>query len=52
VRFIDDDYAAAQLLLERFELIGTAGVARAAHWLTDLASLVSTTANLGADEPE
>jgi hypothetical protein len=52
VRFIDDDYAAAQLLLERFELIGAAGVARAAHWLTDLASLVPTTANLAPDDSE
>jgi len=43
VRFIDDDYAAAQLLLERFEAIGAAGVERAAHWLADLASLVPTT---------
>ncbi len=40
VRFIDDDYAAAQLLLERFEPVGSSGLARAAHWLTDLASLV------------
>jgi hypothetical protein len=44
VRFIDDDYAAAQLLLERFETIGSSGVARASHWLADLASLVPTTA--------
>jgi hypothetical protein len=44
VRFIDDDYAAAQLLLERFESIGAQGAARAAHWLSDLASLVPTTA--------
>jgi hypothetical protein len=44
VRFIDDDYAAAQLLLERFETIGAAGLERAAHWLADLASLVPTTA--------
>jgi hypothetical protein len=44
VRFIDDDYAAAQLLLERFEPIGAPGAARAAHWLSDLASLVPTTA--------
>jgi hypothetical protein len=44
VRFIDDDYAAAQLLLERFETIGASGVARATHWLSDLASLVPTTA--------
>jgi hypothetical protein len=40
VRFIDDDYAAAQLLLERFEPIGAPGVARASSWLTELASLV------------
>jgi hypothetical protein len=40
VRFIDDDYAAAQLLLERFEPVGSSGLARAAHWLTELASLV------------
>jgi hypothetical protein len=39
-RFFDDDYAAAQLLLERFEPVGASGLARAAHWLTDLASLV------------
>jgi hypothetical protein len=44
VRFIDDDYAAAQLLLERFETIGANGVARATHLLSDLASLVPTTA--------
>ena len=44
VRFIDDDYAAAQLLLERFEAIGTAGLERTAHWLAKLASLVPTTA--------
>jgi len=44
VRFIDDDYAAAQLLLERFEAIGAPGAARAGHWLADLASLVPTTA--------
>lgn len=40
VRFIDDDYAAAQLLLERFEAIGSSGIARAGHWLSELASLV------------
>jgi hypothetical protein len=40
VRFIDDDYAAAQLLLERFEAVGSSGLARAAHWLSKLASLV------------
>jgi hypothetical protein len=43
VRFIDDDYAAAQLLLERFETIGPSGLGRAAHWLAELASLVPTT---------
>lgn len=42
VRFIDDDYAAAQLLLERFEAIGAPGAARAAHWLAYLASLSPT----------
>ncbi len=44
VRFIDDGYEAAQLLLERFETIGSSGLARAEHWLADLASLVPTTA--------
>jgi hypothetical protein len=39
VRFIDDDYAAAQLLLARFEPIQAAGAARAAAWLADLAGL-------------
>jgi hypothetical protein len=43
VRFIDDDYAAAQLLLERFETIGSSGLARATHWLGELASLVPST---------
>lgn len=41
VRFIDDDYAAAQLLLARFEAIGAGGAARAAAWLADLTALVS-----------
>jgi len=39
VRFIDDDYATAQLLLARFEAIQPAGAARAAAWLADLAGL-------------
>jgi hypothetical protein len=39
VRFIDDDYAVAQLLLARFEPIGAAGAARAAAWLAALAAL-------------
>ncbi|MBS1122077.1 MAG: hypothetical protein H6Q90_4305 [Deltaproteobacteria bacterium] len=39
VRFIDDDYAVAQLLLARFERIGSAGIARVNGWLADLASL-------------
>jgi hypothetical protein len=43
VRFIDDDYAAAQVLLARFEPIQAAGAARAAAWLADLASLAPTT---------
>ena len=43
VRFIDDDYAAAQVLLARFEPIQSAGAARAAAWLADLASLAPTT---------
>ncbi len=43
VRFIDDDYAAAQLLLERFETVGSSGLALAAHWLAKLASLVPAT---------
>lgn len=43
VRFLDDDYAATQILLARFEPIQAAGAARAAAWLADLASLVPTT---------
>ncbi|HEU4730066.1 MAG TPA: hypothetical protein VFT22_19345, partial [Kofleriaceae bacterium] len=43
VRFLDDDYAQTQLLLARFEAIQAAGCARAAAWLSDLASLVPTT---------
>ncbi len=43
VRFIDDDYAAAQVLLARFESIQASGAARAAAWLSDLASLAPTT---------
>lgn len=43
VRFIDDDYASAQVLLARFEAIGARGAARAAAWLADLAALVPTT---------
>jgi hypothetical protein len=43
VRFLDDEYAATQLLLARFEAIQSAGAARAAAWLSDLASLVPST---------
>jgi FtsH ternary system domain X6 len=43
VRYFDDDYPAAQLLLERFETIGPTGIGRARHWLTELASLVPST---------
>jgi hypothetical protein len=39
IRFIDDDYATAQLLLSRFEKIGAAGADRAAGWLSDLSAL-------------
>jgi len=41
VRFVDDDYAASQLLLARFEAIGTP--ARAITWLGELASLTMGT---------
>jgi hypothetical protein len=44
VRFIDDDYPAAQLLLARFEAIQASGAARAAAWLAELAALAPTTA--------
>lgn len=43
VRFIDDNYQAAQLLLERYEPIGSAGSGRVSGWLADLASLAPTT---------
>jgi FtsH ternary system domain X6 len=42
VRFIDDNYQAAQLLLERYEPIGSAGSGRVSGWLADLASLAPT----------
>lgn len=42
VRFLDDDYEAAQLLLHRFEKVGRGGVDRAASWLAELASLAPT----------
>lgn len=48
VRFIDDEYAAAQLLLARFEVIQPAGAARAAAWLAELASLPDSTAPASA----
>ena len=44
VRFIEDDYAAAQLLLARFERIGMPLADRAAAWLSELTALVPTTA--------
>ncbi len=44
VRFIDDGYDAAQVLLGRFEKIGSAGVARVEGWLGELASLAPTAA--------
>jgi FtsH ternary system-associated peptide len=43
VRFLDDDYEAAQMLLARFERVGRGGVDRAAQWLSELASLAPTT---------
>jgi hypothetical protein len=43
VRFIDDNYQAAQLLLERYEPIGAAGSGKVTGWLADLASLAPTT---------
>lgn len=42
VRFMDDDYAAAQLLLARFEPIGPAGADRVAASLAELAALAPT----------
>lgn len=42
IRYIDDDYAASQLMLQQFERIGAAGVATIGGWLTDLASLAPT----------
>ncbi|HEU0030193.1 MAG TPA: hypothetical protein VFQ53_06165 [Kofleriaceae bacterium] len=39
VRYFDDDYQSAQLLLGRFERIGAPGVAKAQGWLADLAAL-------------
>ena len=43
IRFIDDNYQAAQLLLERYEPIGAAGGGKVTGWLADLASLAPTT---------
>jgi hypothetical protein len=42
IRYIDDDYAKAQVLLARFEKIGAAGVSRVQGWLMDLSSLAPT----------
>ncbi len=42
VRFIDDNYQSAQVLLGRFEKIGSAGVAKVQGWLFDLTSLQPT----------
>jgi hypothetical protein len=39
VRFIDDGYASAQVLLSRFEKIGRAGADLAAAWISELAAL-------------
>ncbi len=47
VRFIDDDYAAAQYLLGRFERIQSAGVDRANAWLSELSSLAPTSGSPG-----
>jgi hypothetical protein len=41
IRYIDDDYQLAQLMLARFEKIGTPGVGRVQAWLADLAALTS-----------
>jgi len=40
VRFIDDNYQAVQVLLGRFEKIGSAGVGRVQGWLYELSGLV------------
>ncbi|MEO8706365.1 MAG: hypothetical protein ABI867_40420 [Kofleriaceae bacterium] len=42
IRFIDDGYASAQLLLNRFERIGSAGINRVSGWLADLSALIPT----------
>ena len=39
VRFIDDDYALAQHLLAKYERMGSAGLDRVAHWLSQLSAL-------------
>jgi hypothetical protein len=46
VRFIDDGYAAAQVLLARFEQVGQAGMATIRQWLVELASLAPTPATI------
>ena len=50
IRFIDDNYQAAQLLLERYEPIGSAGSGRVTGWLADLASLAPTTPDTITDQ--
>ena len=52
VRFIDDGYASAQLLLHRFERIGSGGVSRVRGWLASLAALAPTTDPLGYSSGE
>jgi hypothetical protein len=45
IRFIDDGYAEAQLLLAWYERIGRSGADRAAGWLADMAALAPATAS-------
>jgi hypothetical protein len=49
IRFIDDDYQTAQLLLHRFERIGSAGTNRVQGWLADLAALAPTASPTPSD---
>ncbi len=51
IRFVDDGYQAAQLLLVRYEAVGTAGGERADAWLHELSQLTPTAPSATVPDP-
>jgi hypothetical protein len=51
IRFVDDGYQAAQLLLARYEVIGTAGGDRADAWLAELSRMTPSATVTDPREP-